>query len=73
MVGLDVADLVLVGLGVQVKVAVGGTGVLVGSGVSVGRGVGVADGVGDWYQREVGLGVWVGGKIGEGVTNISGG
>ena len=33
----------------------------IGIGVKVGRGVGVAVGVGETYQRDVGVGEWVGG------------
>ena len=47
-----------------------GTGM---NGVKVGRGVGVFVGVGDTYQREVAVGVRVGGMTGEGVISISGG
>ena len=43
------------------------------NGVKVGRGVGVFVGVGDTYQREVAVGVRVGGMTGEGVIRISGG
>jgi hypothetical protein len=45
----------------------------VGGGVRVGRGVGVLVGVGETYQREVGVGVRVGGVTGEGVIMLSGG
>lgn len=43
------------------------------SGVKVGRGVGVVVGVGETYQRDVGVGVRVGGTTGEGVIIVSGG
>ena len=52
-----------VGLGVGVT----------GAGVKVGRGVGVLVGVGDWYQRNVAVGVREGGTTGDGVIITSGG
>lgn len=42
-------------------------------GVKVGRGEGVMVGVGDTYQRNVAVGVRVGGTTGEGVIIASGG
>ena len=42
-------------------------------GVNVGRGVGVVVGVGETYQRDVGVGVRVGGSTGDGVIIVSGG
>ena len=55
------------GRGVSVTAGVGMTG------VKVGRKVEVGVGVGDWYQREVRVGVGVSGTTGEGVSRISGG
>jgi len=43
------------------------------SGVKVGRKVAVKVGVGDWYQRGVGVRVRVGGTMGVGTSNASGG
>jgi hypothetical protein len=58
------------GVGLGENAGVPGTGI---NGVKVGRGVGVFVGVGDTYQREVAVGVRVGGMTGEGVISISGG